>query len=134
MQTRGDGIKKSLLFLLFLSSLWLLAGCGAATAPPQPLPRVSSLAVVPQYIFLTVGGTEQLSASATLSDGSMATPPSACWSSSDTKIVNVSPQGMASALATGTATISCADEGVNASTTLTVQPSFSSSAFQSGTF
>jgi len=126
-------MKKSLLFLLSLSSLWLLAGCGAATAPPPPLPHVTSLAVAPQFIFFTVGGTEQLTASATLSDGSMATPPSACWSSSDTKTVNVSPQGMASALATGTATITCTDEGVTASTTLTVQPAFSTSAFQSGT-
>jgi hypothetical protein len=89
--------------------------------------------VVPQFIFITVGGSEQLSASATLSDGTMATPPSACWSSSDTKIVNVSPQGIASAIATGTATITCTDEGVTASTTLTVQPAFSSSAYQSGT-
>jgi hypothetical protein len=130
-------MKKSLLLLLLLSSLRLIAGCGSANSaplPPSPLPHVASLAVVPQFIFLTVGGTEQLSASATLSDGSTPAPPSACWSSSDAKIVNVSPQGMASALATGTATITCTDEGVTASTTLTVQPSFSSSAFQSGTF
>ena len=124
-------MKKSLLFLLFLSSLWLLAACGAASTPPPP--HVSSLAVVPQFIFLTVGGIEQLTASATLSDGSMATPPSTCWSSSDMKIVSVSTQGIASALATGTATITCTDAGVTASTTLTVQPAFSSSAFQSGT-
>jgi len=126
-------MKKSLLFLLFLCSWRLLAGCGSANSAPPPPPRVSSLAVVPQFIFVSVGGTEQLTASATLSDGSMATPPSACWSSSDTKIVTVSPQGVASALATGTATITCTDEGVMASTTLTVQPAFSTSAFQSGT-
>lgn len=128
-------MKKSLLFLLVPGSLWLLAGCGGANSvpPPPPPPRVSSLAVVPQFIFVTVGGTEQLTASATLSDGSMATPPSTCWSSSDAKIVSISPEGMASALTTGTATISCTDEGVTASTTLTVQLAFSTSAFQSGT-
>ncbi len=89
-------MKKSLLLLLLLSSLRLIAGCGSANSaplPPSPLPHVASLAVVPQFIFLTVGGTEQLSASATLSDGSTPAPPSACWSSSDAKIVNVSPQG-----------------------------------------
>src|SRR5258708_3676304 len=122
-------MKKSLLFLLFLSSLWLLAACGAASTPPPP--HVSSLAVVPQFIFLTVGGIEQLTASATLSDGSMATPPSTCWSSSDMKIVSVSTQGIASALATGTATITCTDACVTASTTLTVQPACSSSALPS---
>ncbi len=125
---------KSFVPVVSLLAPLLLTGCGAAsTPPPPPLPHVTSLAVVPQFIFLTIGGTEQLTASATLSDGTIATPPSACWSSSDAKIVNVSAQGMASALATGTATISCADEGETASTTLTVQPAFSSSAFQSGT-
>jgi hypothetical protein len=88
---------------------------------------------MPQFIFLTVGGAEQLLASETLSDGSAATPPPTCWSSSDAKIVNVSPQGMASALATGTATITCTDAGVTASTAVIVQPAFSTSAYQSGT-
>jgi hypothetical protein len=122
---------KSFVSLVLMLAPLLLTGCGAASTPPPP--HVSSLAVVSQFIFLTVGGTEQLSASATLSDGSITPPPSACWSSSDTKIVNVSPQGMASALATGTATITCTDQGVTASTAITVQPAFSSSAFQSGT-
>src|SRR5260370_2177558 len=36
-------MKKSLLFLFFLSSLWLLAGCGgASSAPPPPTPAVAT--------------------------------------------------------------------------------------------
>src|SRR5260370_32562975 len=67
---------KSFVSLVFLSAPLLLTGCGAATAPPPPPPHVSALAVVPQFIFLTGGGTKQLTASQSLSDGSLATPPS----------------------------------------------------------
>src|SRR5260370_23724525 len=72
---------KSFVPLVFLSPPLLLTGCGAGPAPPPPPPHVSALAVGPQFIFLTVGGTEQLTASEPLSDGSLATPPSTSTSS-----------------------------------------------------
>jgi uncharacterized protein YjdB len=121
------------LALLFAPALLTSCGGGASTHQ-QATPQVSSVAVTPQFIFLTVGSTEQLTASATLSDGSAGTPPSDCWSSSDTKIVSIDSQGMASALAPGMATITCTDAGVTGSTSINVQPTFSTSAFSSGTF
>src|SRR5260370_29447427 len=38
-------MKKSLLFLLFLSSLWLLAGCGGANSAPPPPPAATHFSV-----------------------------------------------------------------------------------------
>lgn len=130
-------MKKSLLLLISTCSLCLLSACGggSATQPAQPgPPHVVSVTVAPQFIFLTVSGSEQLSASATLSDGSSETPPSTCWSTTDATVVTIKPQGMASAVATGKASITCTDGGVTGSTTMTVQPAFSTSAFQSGSF
>jgi hypothetical protein len=119
--------------LLLASTLSLLGGCGG-TGSSAPPPQVASLAIAPQFIFLTVGNTEQLTALATLTDGSTQAPQSPAWSSSNSNVADVSTQGMVTARAAGTVTITCADAGVTGSTTVTVQPAFSTSAFQSGTF
>jgi hypothetical protein len=93
-------MKKSLLLVISVCASFLLDACGGGSVMPPP--QVAPLAIAPQFIFLTVGNAEQLNVLATLTDGSMATPQSLAWSSSNSNIVDVSTQGMVTARAAGT--------------------------------
>jgi len=120
--------------LLFLSALFLITSCRGGSATSGELLHVSSLKILPQFVFLTSGNSEQLSVSETFNDGSTGSPRSPTWSSSDRKVAGVNSQGIVSALGAGAATITCTDQGITASTTVSVQPAFSTRAYQSGTF
>jgi Big-like domain-containing protein len=120
--------------LLFVSALLLITSYGGGSATSGEILHVSSLKILPQFVFLTSGNSEQLSVSERFNDGSMGTPHSPTWSSSDPKVANVNSQGLVSAIAAGTTNISCTDQGTTASTTVSVQPAFSTRAYQSGTF
>lgn len=120
--------------LISLSTLLVIASCGGGSGSSGHTLRVSIMSITPQFIFLAAGNSEQLSVSEKFTDGSMGTPHSPTWSSSDRKVAGVNSQGMVSALSAGAATITCIDQGITASTTLTVQPAFSTRAYQVGTF
>ncbi len=127
-------MKKFSAFALFLYLLLTGCGGGSGSATPPLAPQLVSVAISPQFIFLTVPDTQQLTASARLSDGSPGTLPAGCWSSSDATVARVDSQGVVSAIAAGKASISCTDGHLIASTPVTMQPTFSTRAYQSGTF
>jgi hypothetical protein len=85
-------------------------------------PALVSIAVSPNQSSLPVGGTEQLTATGTLSDGSTQNlTQSVTWSSS-ASIAVVSPAGAAVADAVGTATISATSGSVTGTASLAVTP------------
>jgi Bacterial Ig-like domain (group 2)/Bacterial Ig domain len=128
----GDSTFNASLLFILICSMVALGSCGGGSAPQTA--NVISLTISPQFVFLTVANTQQLSASEMLSNGSSQAPQSPQWTSSNPNIASVSAQGLVSAVAQGTVTISCSDSDATGSTTLNVEPAFSTSAYQSGTF
>ena len=98
-------------------------GCGAAPAPnsgPQAK-TLAAISITPATFPLIVGGTQQLTATATYSDGSKAdVGASASWASSNKTIASVNSAGMVTAAAAGTATISATLTGQSGSAAVTV--------------
>ena len=89
-------------------------------------PTVTSIVLTPAAPTIASGTAIQLSATATYSDGSTQTITTvATWSSSATSVATVSnssgSQGLATAVALGTATISATYNGVSGTATVTVQ-------------
>jgi hypothetical protein len=77
--------------------------CPGETPPPPPTcSAVVTSSVTPNPLNLGVGQTQQLTATATFSDGST---PIIAWSSSDTTIATVSSSGLVKAVKAGSATI-----------------------------
>lgn len=88
-------------------------------------PTVSSIFVSPASVTVAVGGTSQLTATATYSDGTQSpiTSSSLGWSSSDTTIATItSPGGLVTGVASGTATLTATYQGVSGTATATVSP------------
>ena len=125
--------------LLGLEALALVAaaaltagGCGsgssatAATAPSAPSgaavpPTVTAVAV--SGTAPAVGSTSQLTATATLSDGSAPVVTSlATWQSSNPAVLTVSTAGIATAVAAGDADVTATYAGVSGKARLTVSP------------
>lgn len=129
---------RSIAFLAVLSCVSMFVACGGGQSqpppPPPPLPQVTSLIISPQSAYLTAGNTEQLSVSATLSDGSTQTPQSPTWSSSNKAVADVNAQGVVAGYSPGIVAITCTVSGVSSSTTVTIQPTFTTRAYQTGTF
>jgi hypothetical protein len=79
----------------------------------------TSLAIAPAQPTVNIGGTTQLTATATYSDGSSNNvSSSAAWSSADPRVVNVSSSGVASGSATGSVVITASYQGQIASATI----------------
>jgi hypothetical protein len=125
--------KKCAIAIPVLLGVMSLIACGGSGSAPQ-MPHVVAVAISPQFVFVTVANTQQLAASEMLSDGTMQTPVSPQWTSSNLDIATVNGQGLVSAIAKGAVTITCTDGGVTGSTALNVEPQFSTSAYQSGNF
>jgi uncharacterized protein YjdB len=84
-------------------------------------PTLSSIAVTPANPTLNAGATQQFTATATYSDGSTKDVTSTVtWTSSAAAVATISPSGLATAVAQGSATITAALNGSSGSTTLTV--------------
>jgi uncharacterized protein YjdB len=85
---------------------------------------LSSIAISPANFTLIVGATQQLTATATYSDNSTANVSSqVSWLSSNVAFATLSASGLATGVASGSATVSAALNGVNGSTTATVNSS-----------
>jgi 6-phosphogluconolactonase (cycloisomerase 2 family) len=89
-------------------------------------PTVTSIAIAPSAPTIASGTAIQLTAVATYTDGSTQTITSlATWSSSDTAVATVSnssgSQGLTTAIAPGTATITATYNGVSGTASITVQ-------------
>lgn len=90
---------------------------------------VTALSVTPSSVTLSVGGTEQFTATATYNDGSQANVSSAAsWTVGSTTIATVNSSGLAIALAQGQTTVSASYSGFNSSATLTVNGTTESGA------
>jgi trimeric autotransporter adhesin len=83
---------------------------------------LSSISVTPQSQTLVAGTQQQYTATATYSDGSFGdVTTSVTWASNNTGVATISTSGLATAVATGTTTISATLGTVNGTATLTVQ-------------
>ncbi len=99
------------------------AGSTSSTLTESVL-TVTSIAVTPASISLSVGATLQLVATATYSDGTQgAVTSSVTWSSSDLTIATVTSAGVATGVAEGSATIQATLGTASASATFTGTPS-----------
>ena len=112
---------------LALFSVLASTGCGGGPASaPQPVtpslpPQMTSIAVSPASASLLVGGTQQLSVSATFNDGSQKdVTSSSSWTDSDQTVATVDSKGMVIALAAGTTTIQAANGSQHSTSTITV--------------
>ena len=84
---------------------------------------LSSISVTSDNPSIPVGGTQHFIATGTYSDGaSYDITTQATWTSSDTSVAAVSGDGLATAIAAGTATITATSGSISGSTTLTVTP------------
>lgn len=97
-------------------------GLSATATITVPNATFVSLAVTPDRATTGVGGTVQLHAVATLSDGSTqeVTSPTAAWSSAHPNIATVSASGLVTGVAAGTTTITATVGALSASATLEV--------------
>ncbi len=83
-------------------------------------PLIQSIAVQPQSASLTIGQTQQLTATATYSDGSTKDVTNSATWSADSAVVNVSPTGLVTAAAEGSATVRARFDSVDAVATISV--------------
>jgi hypothetical protein len=80
---------------------------------------LTSLSISPNQPTVVIGGTTQLTATATYSDGSSNNVSSSvAWSSADPRMASVSGSGVASGSATGNVAITAGYQGQTASTTI----------------
>lgn len=88
----------------------------AAEVPPAEKP-VSAISVAPTSLELTVGDTESLTLTITPADADVK---SIDWTSSDSAVATVTPEGVVAAVAAGTATITVTVDGLSATCDVTV--------------
>ena len=94
---------------VLLVAAGMLAACGEAASPivaglgssTNTAANGSSLAISPNQVQLRVGGTAQLSTNAPMNLQNQVQ-----WASDPTTIASISPSGLVTALAAGTATVS----------------------------
>ena len=98
-----------------------ISGFAANTSVTVVAP-VATLAVSPPATTLAIGAVQQFTASAFDASGGPLTGRPVIWSSSNTAVATVSTQGLVTAVAPGTATITAAVEGKTAAGTVTVSP------------
>jgi hypothetical protein len=86
-------------------------------------PALVSIAVAPANSSIMLGTTEQLTATGTFSDGSTQDlTNSAAWSSANSSMASVGPEGLAAANSVGSTSISATSGNLTGSTALTVEP------------
>jgi hypothetical protein len=91
-------------------------------APSAPPPTLASIAVTPASPTLTVGATQQFSATGTYSDGSTANVNSkVTWGATAPGVVAIDAGGLAAAFNVGTTSVTASFAGVTGSTPVTVQ-------------
>lgn len=88
-----------------------------------PSATLQSISITPANPIIQVGGTQPFTATGTYSNGTTQNITSqVTWSSSNTAAAAVNASGVATGVAGGASTIKATFGGVNASTSLTVQP------------
>ncbi|MBI4420543.1 MAG: Ig-like domain-containing protein, partial [Gemmatimonadetes bacterium] len=92
---------------------------GATTDAPPALP-VASVVVSPETASVNVGQTQQLTAQVQDANGNVLTGRSVTWSSDNALVGTVSVDGLVTAVAEGSATITATSEGRTGSATVSV--------------
>ena len=102
------------------ASMGALSGTATLTIATQAK-TLASIAVSPATATIAAGATQQFTATATYSDGSTANvTTSATWVSSKPAVANISAAGLATALTTGSTTVTATLTGVSATAAVTV--------------
>lgn len=109
-------MRRALIAILFVLTLANLPGCEGFF----PEAKLLSIAITPGSPSLVDGDKQQLTATATYDDGSSKKLSSLTWTSSDATIAAVDSNGMVTAGAVGSATISAAFNDVTGTTSVTV--------------
>jgi uncharacterized protein YjdB len=94
---------------------------GTASITVNPFP-VGSVSVDPTSATVFIGRTTQLTATVRNTQGEVMTGQAVTWSSSNTNVATVSPTGLVSGVASGTATITATSGGRSGTSTITVTP------------
>jgi hypothetical protein len=82
--------------------LFFITGCGNVPNSDPPAKTLAAVSITPATFPLIVGGTQQLTATATYSDGSKADiGASATWASSNKTVATVNLAGMVAAVGSG---------------------------------
>ena len=109
--------------LVFTGGLWAV-GCGGGDSPTNPVtptpptpptqaPTVSVIEVSPNMATLDGGKTQRFTATAKASDGKVISGVNFTWSSSNTAVVTIKNNGVATAVTAGTATIRATGNGIS---------------------
>jgi uncharacterized protein YjdB len=121
-------IGRRIAFFMALIVCLSFAGCGSSTSSTAPR-TLASLAITPANVSVTVGNTQQLTATGTYSDHTTANlTNSVTWVSSDTSVMTVNSAGLATGVAPGTAMITANSGSINTNTNLTASPALVSIA------
>src|SRR5271157_519428 len=85
-------------------------------------PSIGSIFITPSTATVSVGNTQQLTATGKYSDGSTSTlsGSSVGWSSSDDTVATITSGGLVTGVKVGTATMTVSDQGVTATATVKV--------------
>ncbi|HVQ97711.1 MAG TPA: Ig-like domain-containing protein, partial [Mycobacterium sp.] len=87
-------------------------------------PTLSSIAVTPASPSIAVGATQQFTATATYSDGTMGNiTSSVTWSSGTTSVATITAAGLASGVSAGSSTITATQTGISGTASLAVTAS-----------
>ena len=99
--------------------LLIVVACGGKDSPTKPViippPSVATVIVSPTSANLQVGETQRFTATARTSDGSSVSGTTISWTSSNTAVVSISNQGLATAVGIGTVIIRAVADGVTSS-------------------
>lgn len=129
MKSSSSFTPKRLILAALLLVLSWSCGSSPASSPGSPTsssPTVTSIAVAGVTTLSGVGQTAQLTATATLSDGTTQNVTAlATWASSNTAIATVSSGGLVTAVTSGSVTITATYQGKSSTATITL--SFSTS-------
>ena len=111
-------------FLLLCLCLPLLAagvGCGGGSGTGTTTKVLTAIAATPGTASVAVGAKQQFTAMATYSDGSTAdVTATASWTDSNAKVATITSSGDATAVATGSTTVTASLDTITGSATLTV--------------
>ena len=94
------------------------SGTSAITVNPVP---VASVAVSPSSAAVSVGGTQQLTATPLDANGNPLSGRAVSWTTSAPGVATVDANGLVTAVATGSATITATSEGKSGTSAITVQ-------------
>jgi len=110
----------------------LLSACGDGGIGGTTAPVVTTVSISAPSTTVAVGGSMQLTASATDANGNAVTGMTATWVSSNQVVATVSTSGVVSGVAAGSVTITATINGIAGSKDLTVTPFPAAATVQAG--